>query len=86
MHICKTVLSIPLTETLLVWYRNSAETLESNFYYWRRNLIRHCDEYINSTHEGRDDARKHRAGAVESNSKLKNAVAKKSFFADVDGH
>ena len=83
---CKSVLGIPFTETLLVWYRNSVETLESNYCYWRRNRIRHYDEYTNSTHEGTNNALKHRAGAVQPNLKLKNAVAKISFFANVDGN
>ena len=50
------------------------------------NRIRNYDEYTNSTHEGTNNAIKHRAGAVKPNLKLKNSVAKISFFADVDGH
>ena len=81
---CKTVLGIPFTDPLLVWFRNSVETLESNFCYWRRSKVRHYDEYTNSIHEGTNNALKHRPGAVVPRLSLKNAVSKISFFADVD--
>ena len=83
---CVTALGLPFTEPLLVWYRNSIETQESNFCFYLRNRIRHYDEYTNSIHEGTNNALKHRSGAVQPSLTLKKSVAKISFFADIDNH
>jgi len=62
------------------------ETLELNNGFYRRNRIRHYAEYTNSIHEGTNYSIKHRAGAVQSSLTLKKAVAKISFFSNVDNH
>jgi len=50
--------------SVLIFFKKVVEPLEIIFCYYLKNRIRHYGAYINSSHEGTDNAIKHCAGNV----------------------
>ena len=76
------VLGQMYVDSFLIFFRNSVETVESYYCFWRRSHIRHYEEYTNSTHEGTNNS--FRAGAVKPQMSLFECTRKIILFADVD--